>query len=182
MKQHILMSWVLVLGIGLVTTHGGEPPGGNTPPKSPPLTVEQAHAVHWLFDVQFAPDGGKLAFSVGLPVKGAERRSEIWVMDVPSRELRRFAGSGKSDRLQRWSPDGKRLAFVSTRDGQPQLYLMPSDGGEAQRLTEGKNGVLSFEWSPDGKTIAFLAPEPKSAAVEKKETEKDDARVIRAED
>jgi dipeptidyl aminopeptidase/acylaminoacyl peptidase len=55
---------------------------------------------------------------------------------------------------------------------------MPSDGGEAERLTEGKNGVRSFVWSPDGKQLAFLAPEPKTDAEDKREKDKDDARVV----
>jgi dipeptidyl aminopeptidase/acylaminoacyl peptidase len=59
---------------------------------------------------------------------------------------------------------------------------MPSDAGEALRLTEGKNGVRSFEWSPDGKQISFIAPEPKSEAEEKREKEKDDARVVDRDD
>jgi Tol biopolymer transport system component len=59
------------------------------------------------------------------------------------------------------------LAFLSDREERAQIYLIPSDGGEAEALTEGENAVASFEWSPDGRKIAFLAPEPKTE-VEKK--------------
>jgi dipeptidyl aminopeptidase/acylaminoacyl peptidase len=132
-------------------------------------------------DVQFSPDGKFLAFGVALPVKGTTSKSEIWVLRVADRDLRRFATSGKTDRMPRWAPDGRRLGFLSDRDGRMQLYVIPADGGEAERLTEGKAAVSWFAWSPDGKTVAYLAGEPKTEAEEKKEADKDDARVIGSE-
>ena len=59
---------------------------------------------------------------------------------------------------------------------------MRADGGEAAALTKGKRSVRSFAWSPDGKQIAFLAPDAKSEAEEKKEKDKDDARVVDKDD
>jgi dipeptidyl aminopeptidase/acylaminoacyl peptidase len=143
-----------------------------------PLTVEQAIAVRTPSDLQLTADGRRLAFTVALPPKGAVRQQEIWVLDLESHKPRRFAHSPKSERAPRWSPDGRRLAFLSDREERSQVYVMPADGGEAERLTEGKNAVSAFEWSPDGKHIAFLAPEPKSEAEEKREKDKDDARIV----
>jgi dipeptidyl aminopeptidase/acylaminoacyl peptidase len=152
------------------------------PAKAAVLTVEQAIAVYRPSDPQFSPDGKKLAFSVSRPPKGTTRGQEIWVLDVATRDLRRFAHSAKSDRHPRWSPDGKKLAFLSDRQERSQIHLIPTDGGEAERLTEGKHAVTTLEWSPDGKHIAFLAAEPKTQAEEKKATNKDDARVVDADD
>ncbi len=133
-------------------------------------------------ELRFSPDGKRLAFTVTFPPKGTSQPREIWVLDVATRSARRFTRSAKSDRSPRFSPDGKTLAFISDRDERPQIYLLPVDGGEAERLTERKNGVRTLEWSPDGKHIAFLAPDPKSPAEEKKETDKDDARVVGVDD
>ena len=59
---------------------------------------------------------------------------------------------------------------------------MPTDGGEAESLTSGKNAVVSLAWSPKGDSIAFLAAEPKTEAEEKKDKDKDDARVVDKDD
>jgi len=129
-------------------------------------------------ELRFSPDGNRVAFTVSEPPKGTNRSRHIWILDVRTRELRQFTNSVKSEFLPRWSPDGRRFAFLSDREEATQIYLMPTDGGEAVRLTEGKNAVRAFEWSPDGKQIALLAPEPKTEAEEKKEKDKDDARVV----
>jgi dipeptidyl aminopeptidase/acylaminoacyl peptidase len=142
------------------------------------LTVELAISGRRPFDLQFSPDGRHLAFSVSRSPKAGPREQEIWMLEVASHKLWRFAHSTKSDHLPRWSPDGKLLAFLSDREERTQIWVMPTDGGEGERLTEGKNAIKTFEWSPDGKQIAFLATEPKTEAEEKKEKDKDDARVV----
>jgi len=106
----------------------------------------------------------------------------MWMYEKQSGSIRQFTYSAKSDFLPRWSPDGKWLAFLSDRDEQQQVYSMRADGGEASALTKGKRGVKNFAWSPDGKQIAYLAPDAKTEAEEKKEKDKDDARVVDKED
>ena len=59
---------------------------------------------------------------------------------------------------------------------------MPADGGEAIRRTEGKRRIEAFEWSPEGKQIAFLAPQAKTEDEEKKEKDKEDARLVDRDD
>ena len=63
-----------------------------------------------------------------------------------------------------------------------QIYLIPTDGGEAEILTSGKNAVTALAWSPRGDAIAFLAADAKTEAEEKKDKEKDDARVVDKDD
>jgi dipeptidyl aminopeptidase/acylaminoacyl peptidase len=156
--------------------------GGQAGSDKEVLTVEQALAVRRPADMHFSPDGKKLVFSVSRPPKATGAGQEIWLMDVATRGLRRFAHSAKSDRHPRWSPDSRQLAFLSTRAERSQIFLLPADGGEAEQLTEGKNAVTAFEWSPDGKHVAFLASDPKTAEEDKKEKDKDDARVVGADD
>jgi dipeptidyl aminopeptidase/acylaminoacyl peptidase len=56
-----------------------------------------------------------------------------------------------------WSPDGKSIAFLSSRSGDSQVYLLSTDGGEAHPLTKLSTGADMVKWSPDGKTIAFTS-------------------------
>ena len=142
------------------------------------LTPEQALSVRQISDPHFSPDGSRVAFTVAEPPKGTEPNRDVWVLDVRSGDVLQYTNAPKSDTSPRWAPAGMRLAFISDRSGTNQIYLFGPAGGEAVQLTEGKNAVQSFEWSPDGKLIAFLAPEPRSDDDDKKEREKDDARVV----
>src|SRR5579859_550774 len=142
------------------------------------LTPEQALNLSRISDLRFSPDGARLAFTVAEPPKGTDNPQHIWIMDVATHQVRQYTFSGKSDNSPRWSPDGKFLAFLSNRDESRQIYLMPSNGGDAYAITEGKRNIASFEWSPDGKQIAFIAPDAPTAAEEKKKKDKDDAIVV----
>jgi dipeptidyl aminopeptidase/acylaminoacyl peptidase len=116
------------------------------------------------------------------PVKGAARQRNIWMLDVASGDTRQLTFSAKSDTSPRWAPDGRSLAFLSDRDGAAQLYRLPTAGGEAEKLTDSKDRIEAFRWSPDGRQIALLMAEPKSAAQQKREQDKDDARIAEKED
>ncbi len=146
------------------------------------LTPEQVLQIRQISELQFSPDGRFLAFTVTEPIKGTERDRNVWLLEAAAHKLRQLTFSAKSESSPKWSPSGRQLAFLSDRDGPAQIYLLPMDGGEAARLTEGKNVIRSYEWSPDGRQIAYLAPEAKSEAEEKKEKNKDDARVIDRDD
>ncbi len=146
------------------------------------LTPEASLNLRAISDLQFSPDGTRVAFVVAEPPKGERRARHIWLYDKKSGVVRQFTFSAKDESSPRWSPDGKQLAFLSNRADQQQIYVMRTDGGEAAALTKGKRSVHSFVWSPDGKQIAFLAPDAKTDAEEKKEKDKDDAHVVDKDD
>jgi len=171
----VLLAWS-VLAAPLLAQ---EPPKAAGPKL---LTPEASLNLRNISDLQFSADGSRLAFVVTEPARGERRARHIWVYEKQSGTIRQFTYSAKSEFLPRWSPDGKQLAFLSDRDEQQQVYAMRADGGEASALTQGKRGVRNFAWSPDGKQIAFLAPDAKTETEEKKEKDKDDARVVDKED
>lgn len=146
------------------------------------LTPEASLNMRAISDLQYSPDGKRLAFVVTEPAKGQGRKRHIWIHEAGEAGSRQFTYSEKSESGPRWSPDGKTLAFLSDRGEAQQVYLMRGEGGEGVALTKGKNGVRGFEWSPDGKQIAFIAPDAKSDEEEKKEKDKDDAHVRDKED
>ena len=112
------------------------------------------------------------------PVKDRNSFRHIWVYDRATHETRQWTASAKSESSPRWSPDGKTLAFLSDREEGEQIYLMPSGGGEALKLTSGKNAVQSFKWSRRGNEIAFMALEPRTDEQDKKQRAGDDERVM----
>ena len=102
---------------------------------------------------------GQIAF-----VSGRSGNPEIYVMDADGGNLRRLTDNSDRDFSPAWSPDGKRIAFISERDGHPrrvpgwfasEIYVMDADGGNQQNLTNNPANDRSPSWSPDGKRIAF---------------------------
>jgi dipeptidyl aminopeptidase/acylaminoacyl peptidase len=155
----------------------------NSAAKGKLLTPEASMNVRSISDLQFSPDGSRLAFVVAEPPKEKGRARHIWIYEKGNGVVRQFTFSAKSESAPRWSPDGTRLAFLSNREGdQQQIYIARVNGGEGAAITRGQRSVKSFEWSPNGKQIAFLAPDAKTEAEEKKEKDKDDARVVDKDD
>ncbi len=187
-KGLILSFMALVLGLSALAAAGVSPneqtaapppqAGAASPAPSKPLTPEMTLKRWSIGDLQLSPDGNRVAMVVSEPAKPTGQRRNIWIYGFATRGLKQFTASAKSDSRPRWSPDGRTLAFLSNRDGETQIYLIPVDGGEARALTEGKTGISSFDWAPDGKRLAFETTAPKTEEEEKKEKDKDDAIVV----
>ena len=154
-----------------------------SPAAAAPLTPEQALDRRSVGELEFAPDGSRLAFVVTEPARGQTRERHIWLLDVAAGRARQITFSSKTERSPRWSPDGDSLAFISDRDGEPHLYILSMRlGGEAIRLVPQDEAVTAFRWSPDGSRIAFLMQEPKPEALKARENDKDDGRRVDRDD
>jgi dipeptidyl aminopeptidase/acylaminoacyl peptidase len=122
------------------------------------ITFKDLISLHRVGEPQISPDGNWIAYSVATPDLEANRSvRDIWVVAAGGGGEARQLTRGGSDTRARWSPDGKKLAFISGRSGTPQIYWIALDGGEATRLTSISTGADNELWSPDGKTVAFIS-------------------------
>ncbi|HKV41739.1 MAG TPA: S9 family peptidase [Blastocatellia bacterium] len=136
--------------------------GGNQAPRNAP-TIDQSLSMKMAGNPQISPDGRYVAYEVrSTNWDDNEFHTEIWVAVVQSGQCYQLTQSKKSDRVPVWSPDSKRLAFLSSRDGKDQIYLISPTGGEAVKLTKTETGVDAVRWAPDGRHIAFTASDPET--------------------
>ena len=98
--------------------------------------------------LSFSPDGRLLAFNE------QARTGLLWLFDVRRQTYRALSDKGIAG-SPRWSPDGKRLAVGWSEAGPMQLWIVPTERGEWERLTTKDNWVWSPSWSPDGQFLAF---------------------------
>ncbi len=108
---------------------------------------------------QFSPDGRRLAVQVD---------RDVHVFDLETGERRRLTMDPQNGMNPTWSPDGTRLAFVTTRNRRAEIYTMNADGSDPEPLVSMARGaVIDPRWSPDGSRVAFvLVPESSPAAGE----------------
>ena len=165
-----------------------------------PMTFMDIMELKNVGGVSLSPDGSKVAYTVSGwehpnarpstdPVKPDtakgdkhETRSHIWIVSAAGGTPRQLTFSERGESAPQWSPDGRSLAFLSSRgsgtDTKTQLWILPMDGGEAYQLTTSKENVSGFEWSKDGSRIAYLAVDTLPKADEAKTARRDDPQVF----
>ncbi|MGA2846797.1 MAG: S9 family peptidase, partial [Candidatus Acidiferrales bacterium] len=122
------------------------------------ITFQDLISMHRLSEPQISPDGKWIAYAVSTPDLEANKSvRNIWIVSTSGGQPRQLTRGG-TDARPRWSPDGKKLAFLSARvESIPQVYWMNLQGGETNRVTSLSTGADNELWSPDGKTIAFVS-------------------------
>ncbi len=138
-------------------------------------TPEFMMKIKSISSVTLSPDGEHVAYEVREPVMEGEKSeylSHIWVAKTDGSDAAQYTRGDKSCTSPKFSPDGKYLAFLSSRSEKNQVWRMRLMGGEAEQITEEKDGIQSFEWAPDGKRMAFVKADPDTEEEEKAKKEK----------
>ena len=125
-----------------------------------PMTIHDLIAAIRVSDPQLSPDGRIVAFvRTTTDATTGKRNGDIWTVpadgSVPARLL--IGGDGTQN-TPRWSPNGRQLAFISTKDGGSQVYIADADGRDVRQITKLAAGVQPpLVYSPDGSTLAFVS-------------------------
>ena len=149
------------------------------------MTIDDLLAVKSVSDPQVSPDGKLVVYVMSELDRSTDKsNSDLYLIPIGGGEPKRLTTSSGADNHPRWSPDGKTIAFVSTRGGSSQVWLLPVDGGEARPLTKLPVDVSGPIWSPVGEHIAFTSkvypgktPEETAESDEKKGKEKSKVKV-----
>jgi dipeptidyl aminopeptidase/acylaminoacyl peptidase len=127
-----------------------------------PMTFLDQQLMRQVGSPALSPDGSRLLYTLSVPDwKEARRNTDIYVVSTTgglssTRQL--TFTKDKNEASPRWAPDGSFFVFSSNRDGNTnQLYMMRPDGGEAQKITDAKDGVGNFAFTRDGKWLIFAA-------------------------
>jgi len=144
-----------------------------------PFQPDDIHRLKDVGDIAISPDGEWVAYSVGTTnVDKDETSSDLFMVNWDrSTRIQLTHTEDSSEGSPRFSPDGKYLAFITSRsDGESeesddpktksQVWLFNRSGGEALRLTELEGGVSSFEWSPDSRRLVIVSMDPEEKADE----------------
>src|SRR5512139_1467067 len=131
-----MRNWILLLSLSVVSLGAGRV-----------ITHPDIWKMKRLGDVVVSPDGKWLVYSVTEPdYDAAKTAADLWLMPADgAAPARRLTNTRSPESGVEFSPDGKRIAFTARREGDEasQVYILPLDGGEAQRVTSSTTGASS---------------------------------------
>lgn len=120
------------------------------------LQAEDLFRLHLITEAVIAPDASRICF-VCEQIDRAENeyRSHLFLLPVDGGEPRRLTSGEHRDFAPAFSPDGRRIAFLSTRSGEVQVWIMSAEGGEPAQVTHVEGISGRPVWSPDGRRLAL---------------------------
>jgi dipeptidyl aminopeptidase/acylaminoacyl peptidase len=172
----VLLAWALSSPVS-AQQYDAKPASVTVPVPPRAITIDDYFQIRDVAQPELSPDGQWVAYTVRTKMlKEDKNEQRLWMISTHGGDPLPMTAEGVSSSHPRWSPDGKYLSFLSSRnEGKSQVWLLNRVGGEAVRLTETPQGVNDFEWSPDSTRLVLVLQDPKpeeAEAAKDKEKEK----------
>jgi dipeptidyl aminopeptidase/acylaminoacyl peptidase len=127
---------------------------------APDFTAKDLHSLKRLADPQLSPDGRWILYQETSIDLGKSRNTDLFLVPAGGGASRALTSHPRSDSQGRFSKDGSQIAFLSSRDGAPQVYVLDLGGGEPRRVTNLSQGVASFRWASAQKIVVVSDVHP----------------------
>jgi dipeptidyl aminopeptidase/acylaminoacyl peptidase len=123
-----------------------------------PFDVNALLELKRISDPQISPDGKLVAFTVQtVDVAANKKPVQVWIVPLEGGAPRQITQDGESNQRPRWSPDSRRIAYLSDRAGSSQIWMMDPDGRNATQVTNLATEADGHLFSPDGKNLVFTS-------------------------
>ncbi len=123
-----------------------------------PFDVDALLELKRISDPQISPDGQWVSFTVQtIDLAANKRPQQIWVLPLAGGSPHQITHEGEKNQHARWSPDSRRIAYVSDRSGSSQVWLMDPDGSNAKQVTNFAAEADGVLFAPDGKNLLFTS-------------------------
>ncbi|MDX1983871.1 MAG: S9 family peptidase [Bryobacteraceae bacterium] len=153
--------WPTLLALGTCSALFGQATPPDVSPvsaKKQPFDVQALMKIGRISEPQISPDGKLVAFTLQtIDLDRNTKPKQIYVVSTEGGSPRQITREGTANERPRWSPDSKRIAFISNRSGASQVWMMDADGLGARQITNLSTEASGVTFSPAGDTLLFLS-------------------------